>query len=732
MSRDCGKDLIAGLVASVVLIANIVSFGALMFPGDLGAGIPTAIWAMLVGSCVAGIWIALATSLPPLATGIDSPTGTVLVLLSMATGPGILAAGGSPQSAVQTVMLIFTAATVLSGASLYGLGLFRWGTYFRFVPSCVVGGFLAATGCFLIAGALRMTTGRKLLALGDLVANWTVIETAKLASAIAVLVVLAAVRRWIKSATAMPVALVVMWLVGIFVLQQLGLSDPERGWYFRSLGALNRWSPFEAARATSLTWPMIAQLIPELFAVAIVALISLITKVASIEALRQAAGNLDCELRAHGVANLIAAPFGGITGSLQVGTSRLLEHAGGVTRWSGVVCALALGSVAVANFDLLGSIPVPIVAGLVLNLGYTFIGDALWRPYAQRAWFDLLLCVGIAVVCIEYGYLIGVLAGLVCSCTLFAVNYARLGAVQRHVTRAQFKSHVDRSPEASEYLREAGAAIHLYWLSGYIFFGSSEGVFEQIRADIERPPTDRVAYIILDFGMVSGVDTSAVMSLAKLRNLCSRQGIPLVYCSLSSPIRAALGRAGFFGGASQSLVFADLNLALAWCEDKLLAAAKLDVNTSLAGFESWLQRQLGATVKPADLIAYLERRDTDGSQVLYREGEPSDTLDIIAAGHLKVEIAKGDGESLRVRRIMTHTVVGEMGFFRRTERAATVSSDGPAILFTLTHPNFERMRRERPDVASAFDDFIMRILADRIDFANRQAAALQPSGTTPT
>src|SRR6266545_1584440 len=44
--RDCVNDMMAGLVASVVLIANIVSFGALMFPGDLSAGISTAIWAM--------------------------------------------------------------------------------------------------------------------------------------------------------------------------------------------------------------------------------------------------------------------------------------------------------------------------------------------------------------------------------------------------------------------------------------------------------------------------------------------------------------------------------------------------------------------------------------------------------------------------------------------------------------------------------------------------------------
>ena len=54
-----------------------------------------------------------------------------------------------------------------------------------------------------------------------------------------------------------------------------------------------------------------------------------------------------------------------------------------------------------------------------------------------------------------------------------------------------------------------------------------------------------------------------------------------------------------------------------------------------------------------------------------------------------------------MRRIVTHTVLGEMGFFRHSVRSATVSSDGPATVFTLSRTNFERMRRERPDLAGA-------------------------------
>ena len=79
-----------------------------------------------------------------------------------------------------------------------------------------------------------------------------------------------------------------------------------------------------------------------------------------------------------------------------------------------------------------------------------------------------------------------------------------------------------------------------------------------------------------------------------------------------------------------------------------------------------------------DLIAYFDRKEVESSQVLYREGEPADTLGLLAAGHLVVEVAAGNGKIVRVRRIVTHTVVGEMGFFRQSKRAATVSSDGAA------------------------------------------------------
>jgi hypothetical protein len=44
----------------------------------------------------------------------------------------------------------------------------------------------------------------------------------------------------------------------------------------------------------------------------------------------------------------------------------------------------------------------------------------------------------------------------------------------------------------------------------------------------------------------------------------------------------------------------------------------------------------------------------------------------------------------------------------------------------LTRANFERMRRERPDLATAFDSFMIRIISDRVDSAHLEIAGLEP------
>jgi hypothetical protein len=43
----------------------------------------------------------------------------------------------------------------------------------------------------------------------------------------------------------------------------------------------------------------------------------------------------------------------------------------------------------------------------------------------------------------------------------------------------------------------------------------------------------------------------------------------------------------------------------------------------------------------------------------------------------------------------------------------------------MTRVNLERMRREQPDLAGTFTDFIVQVIADRLDATNREIVALE-------
>ena len=133
-----------------------------------------------------------------------------------------------------------------------------------------------------------------------------------------------------------------------------------------------------------------------------------------------------------------------------------------------------------------------------------------------------------------------------------------------------------------------------------MFFGSSEGLFERVQSDLAARPPRSVSHVVLDFGLVTGADASATVSLTKLRNHCQKQGTTLVFAAIPPDVRRAFERDGLLGaGAGQPAPFADMSIALAWCEERLLERAGHELGEhgdDPAAFEPWLQQQLGPAV----------------------------------------------------------------------------------------------------------------------------------------
>jgi CRP-like cAMP-binding protein len=141
-------------------------------------------------------------------------------------------------------------------------------------------------------------------------------------------------------------------------------------------------------------------------------------------------------------------------------------------------------------------------------------------------------------------------------------------------------------------------------------------------------------------------------------------------------------------------------------------------------FGLWLFHQLGVQAQPELSAAYFERKQFEGGETIYRQGEAANTIDFIASGSVAVILDDGRRPPRRVRRSAQQTVLGEMGFFRALPRAATIAAEGPVLIFTLSRANLARLQSEHPAIYEAFLQFVIRALSDRLELAHKEIAAL--------
>ena len=715
------RDGSAGLINAIITIAYCVSFSALLFQGNLKGGLPLCLAALLMGSAITGLYIALTTTLSPAGAGPDTPAIAVMSVLATTVAGQVMASGSTLGAAKEHVMLAITLSTLVTGLLLFAIGALRLGQLLRFVPYPVIGGFLAASGWLMISGSVEVITG---VSSDDNMLERLTSATnlSKLAVACGFAAAVLIARKRSESFFVLPVIFFVATVVLDFVLWVIGGATAS-SWYLAQSGPLELWWPLSVAQQKDVDWLTLFKASAETGAVAGVTAIALLLDVSSLEVARSQSADLDKEFRTNGVANLIAGALGGIAGNLSMQASILIDEAGGVSRWAGVVSAVAIALVLFSGANVAGFVPMPLLGGLLVYLGAVVLIEALLRAPAQRSVTDLVLALAILLGIVTFGYLQGVMLGLIGACLTFAFNYSRIGVVKRHLTRADFASNVERSPEQAGFLRDQGKRIHAFWLTGFIFFGSSNGLFERVRRTIDQQQDPSIRFILLDFTAVSGADTSAMLSLIKLRNYCDQQKVILVLCGLNEALRRTVekGRISVFSDPHR--LFDGRNDALEWCEETLLAERSLDAATA-SDFDAWLARELGGEQGVARIKAFFDRHEIAGGTVLYKQGEPSDTIDLVDQGRFSIAITDDQDRPVRLRTMSGQTVIGEMGFFRHRPRAASVAAQDDAVLYTLTRERMDRMLKEEPELGRSFLEFIIRALSDRVDFANREIAAL--------
>jgi CRP-like cAMP-binding protein len=174
-------------------------------------------------------------------------------------------------------------------------------------------------------------------------------------------------------------------------------------------------------------------------------------------------------------------------------------------------------------------------------------------------------------------------------------------------------------------------------------------------------------------------------------------------------------------------VFSDTDRALEWAEDHLIAqtlgAATLDDEHAL----EHLDLLTGFTKEEREVLAArLTRRPYPRGAIVFREGDKSRELFIIARGSASVKLQLAGRE--RERRLATFaagTVFGELALLDARPRSASVEADEDLVCYVLSEASFADLVREHHTVAIKVLASLARELSARLRRANQTIYELE-------
>jgi SulP family sulfate permease len=754
------NSIAAGVVVALIDLPVGISVSALIFSGALAAHVPEGIGLALFGMLLIGLVVAATSSYVGTIAFPQESLAAILALMAAAIASSV-PHSTDPPTAFLTVVVAIALTTALTGLFFLLLGLCRLGTIVRYIPHPVVGGFLAGSGWLLARGALSFLVDSS-LSLSQIPSLFQSAALLRWLPSLAFALLLLAVQRRSSHSLALPGA--VAGGIGVFYLVLQLTSTPvsqagSRGWLLGPFPDRVLWPPLALSDLSRVHWPSILAQGGSVLTVMLIGVVSLLLNTTALELTIRRDMDLNRELRAAGLANLLAGMGGGFPGFHTLSYSTLGYRMRAESRLVGMVPAVLAGLVLLFGASALALFPKPVLGGVLLFLGLAFLVEWLYdaRPKLSRAEYAIVVAILIAIGSV--GVLAGIALGIVLAVVLFVVSYSRVDVVKHTLSGHSYRSNVDRSRARHLLLRSHGDRIYILELQGFLFFGTAHRLLDRVRQRLSDPNLPSPAFIVLDFRQVTGLDASAVLSFTRMRQVAAARGSALVPTHLSPPMAKLLSTEVLSGDEGDSepawCVFPDLDHGVEWCEEQILAAAELAVAEATAA-ETMAEEaeqdvpssglpgdrlavlmetlstaddrlaQAGAALSLADtrLRPHMQCLEVPKGHVLIRQGDPPRGLYIVDRGQVTALLETDDGQEIRLRKMGPGSIVGEMGLYLERPASASVRAMQPTTLYLISREALQRIEEDDPELASALHKFIVQLLAERLALANQTIQAV--------
>lgn len=724
------RSAIASATIWLLMASAMPSYSRLVFQDRLADYFAAGLGIVLVSQIVTLVITAIFSSDHATLVIPQSPTAVILGMIAgsvMAAAPPDM----PPDELFALVHVLILLSALLSGGFLALLGMVKAGGLIRYIPYPIVGGFMAGLGWLILnAGFYVMTDLRlnaaslPLLLEGDALARWLP------GAAFALCILFLQARA--KSVAVMPGVIIASFsLFYIWVYFFVGDVDvlTEAGWFLPEVSGVIRWQMPDFAAIARIDLSVIAASAGDVLTLIAVYTLNLFFRAGAQELVVDRELDFNRECIVNGAANAAAGIAGGGIVAYHAPASIALAHQ---MRVYGRLVALILACMILLTLLFGGAFfsltPRFIPAGLLMFFGLQFLKEWLLDSWRKLPRLEYAVVLVIALVTAFFGLLTGIAVGMVVAVSFFVLEYSRMRVVRQEISGGFHRSNLDRSFAQNQLLQNEGDQILIMRLQGFIFFGTAYRFYEHVKKSITERITEGikeskavpVKYLVLDFKAVRGFDYSTTQDLAKLKRFTDKQGIYLLMSHVLPHLQRELLDAGIVGGKpSQPALFDDLDHALQWCEDALLAEAALLHAASVTVEEQLAHHTMIASRDVNALYSYLARIETKAGDRIFAQGDASDDLYFIESGRVDVLLRLPDEGHLRLRSMTAGTVIGEVGFYLNKARGASVVVTEAGVLWRLSHAALRRMEEADPQTASAIHILISCVLADRLSASNR-------------
>ena len=512
------KDIIAGVIVAIIALPLSIAL-ALASGVEPACGVYTAIAAGFTVSLLGGSRVQIA-----------GPTAAFATIVA-----GIVATQG---------MSGLFLATILAGIMLIIMGVCKFGSLIKYIPTTITVGFTSGIAVTIFIGQIKdflgVTYADGLKPVETIEKVEALIESIATVSWQAVLVgavCLAILIFYPKIEKRIPPSLIAAVVGALMVMFIPGLD--EGVYTIGELYTIPTGLPKVDLGGLDLSFDAISAALPNAFTIAILAGIESLLSCVVADSMINDRHNSNSELVAQGVGNIASVFFGGIPATGAIARTAANVKNGGRTPIAGMVHAVVLLAVLLFLMPYAGLIPMPTIAAILFMVAYNM---SEWKKFVRivktSPATDILVMVITFILTVVFDLVIAIEVGMILAALLFIKNMSAAATVTDQT------NSTDANDPHSLDLSSIPGNVRVYEISGPLFFGAADKMLD---VHVE----EELDCLILRMRSVPALDATAMASLESVLKKCKENNVELIFSHVNPQPLKVMKKAGFYDAVGE-------------------------------------------------------------------------------------------------------------------------------------------------------------------------------------